>query len=80
MLEIAEDIKRTITYDKEEMALFVDAAKVLGQQDSKCLARMLKFRYPNVPHTMLVELIDPECAGEPASKRKRARWWLVLSK
>lgn len=79
MPEIAEDIKRTITDDKEEMAFFVDAARVLGQQDSKCLARMLKFRYPNVPHTLLVELIDPECAGEPASKRKRARRWLGLS-
>ena len=73
------EVKRTIPSETEEIELFVKAARELGQNDPKCLARMIKYRYPEVSHPMLVDLIDPAYKGNAAAKRKKGRRWLGLS-
>jgi hypothetical protein len=70
------EVKRTIPEDLEEIQFFIKAARELGQNNPKCLAQMIKYRYPEVSHPTLVDLIDPLHQGNAAAKRQQGRRWL----
>ena len=70
-------VTRTVEDDKEEIEYFVKAAKELGQNNPYCLAKMVKYRYPDTSHPLLVDVIEPGHSRNSDAARQQGRRWLT---
>ncbi|MCD7982735.1 MAG: hypothetical protein LUG19_00595 [Desulfovibrio sp.] len=68
--------KNTVGHDLEEVTEFIRTARELGQNDPRCLAKMLNYRYPNISLPTMVNIIEPDEQRNPSTATKTARRWL----
>ena len=69
--------------DEERQAIieFLAVAKSLNQTDEKCLARMVKYRYPNLSKTEIYDFIYPgNDAGTKQKDSQGTRWGIIEEK
>lgn len=62
--------------NEEEVAAFIQTARMLGQTESSNLAKMVKTRYPTFPHRNMVTLIEPNRYRDTGAAKKAATDWL----
>ena len=67
--------------ERKEILEFIELAKDLGQKDPKCLARMLKYRYPNLSKTEVYDFVYPDKDATDKQKDSQAtRWGITTAK
>lgn len=71
-----QELKRTVAISIAEMRGYVAAAKAVGQQEDEYLARMLKYRYPELTYTELVRAVDGNDKRKGQAITRQARRWL----
>lgn len=64
--------------ERQEIAEFLAVANKLDQTDGKCLARMLKYRYPNLSKTELYDFIYPGNNATDKQKDSQATRWGIV--
>ena len=79
--DITKEVKnlpsRTVEEDEEEISKFINTAKILGQHDPYCLAKMVKTRYSFISHQTLAKLIDPDSKRTKAATATQVHRWLT---
>lgn len=74
LIEVTLPMERTLSHKlKREIEFFIRAARELGQNSLSCLARMIKYNYPQISYPLLVDLLEPDVYRAAASKRKQGR-------
>lgn len=71
-----QELKRTVEISTVEIRGYVAAAKAVGQQEEEYLARMLKYRYPELKYAELVSAIDGNDNRKGQAATRQARRWL----
>lgn len=61
--------------ERTEIADFISLARILEQTDEKCLARMVKYRYPNLSKTEVYDFVHPNNDATDKQKDSQGTRW-----